>query len=152
MNAIDQAESVFLQVVDQVEFDDADLERSVTELLTQRPDALDERFGPMPEDDELRTAIAHALSLAGTLFIWSQDLDFLSEIRASGLFDDTEGRPLIRFKALALDSALDAGVVLSAEKPEFAMYLAAARVQVRRMVSLLPGCEDVDFWNSHISL
>ena len=147
MNAIDQPESVFLQVVDQVEFDDADLERSVSELLTQRPDALDGRFGPMPDDDELRTAIAHVLSLAGTLFIWSQDLDFLSEIRASGLFDPAQGRPLTRFKAMALDNALDVGIVLSAQKPELASHLTVARAQARKMVALLPGCEDVDFWN-----
>lgn len=147
MQSRDTAESALQHVIEQVEFDDAELGQSIAELLALRPDALAGQFGPAPQDDELRTAIAHVLALAGAFLVASQNLDFLAEIRVSGLFDEADPRNLTRFKALALDNALAAGSELYTAKPEFAMHLEAVRGQVREMVAALPGCEDVGFWN-----
>ena len=148
MSASSTTESVLQHAIDQVEFEDSVLDQSIAELFALRPDALQNRDElPLP-DEELRPAIAHALALAGAFLVASQKIDFLAEIRMSGLFDPTDSFPLTRFKALALDQALAAGADFAVATPEWAAHLVAVRAQVRGMVIALPGCETLTFWNS----
>jgi hypothetical protein len=148
MSASPIAESVLQHAIDQVEFEDSVLDQSIAELLALHPDVLQYGDGLPPPDEELRPAIAHALALAGAFLVASQKIDFLAEIRMSGLFDSSDSCPLTRFKALALDQALAAGADFAVADNEWAAHLVAVRAQVRAMVIELPGCENLSFWNS----